>query len=414
MTSLLEHPTASPLLAGLGALEDAVDRLQSAGVQCWEPGAYATVVQRIERAHRRLEAVKLKVLACADRSGAAADAGFTGTDAWAARHTTTPRATAAREVRLATDLQSGHDATAAALDAGLVSPAHAAVIVHAADRLPAGVSDQQRAQVETALVDKARRLDPDQLRREARRALEAIEPDQSVVDAHEDRLIRTEEEIARSRSRLTFHDNADGTVTGHFTVPATAAAFLHKIVDTMTAPRRMQASTGQEHDWDHRRGLAFTEILEHLPTDHLHPKTAATVVVTIDHSVLHGALKAAGLDTGHTISAGEARRLACTAGIIPAVLGGRSVALDLGRESRLFTEAQRLAKSTQHRTCAADGCERPYAWCELHHQRPWGHSGKTDLNNAIPLCHRHHQWIHDTAYTHRRLPDGSLRFSRRT
>jgi hypothetical protein len=52
MTTLLAHPTAGPLLAGLGALEDAVDRLQSAGVECWEPGAYATVVQRVERAHR--------------------------------------------------------------------------------------------------------------------------------------------------------------------------------------------------------------------------------------------------------------------------------------------------------------------------------------------------------------------------
>jgi hypothetical protein len=414
MAALLDHPTASPLLAGLGALETAVDELQSAGVECWEPGAYASVVQRIERAHRRLEAVKLKVLASADRSGAAADAGFTGTDAWAARHTTTARAKAAREVRLATDLASGHDATAAALDEGLVSPAHAAVIVHAAGKLPTGVSDQQRARVETALVEKARRLDPDQLRREARRALEAIEPDPTVVDAHEDQLIRSEEEIARSKSRLTFHDNGDGTVTGHFTIPATAAAFLHKIVDTMTAPRRMQATPGQEHDWDHRRGLAFTEVLEHLPTDHLHPKTAATVVVTIDHTVLRGALKAAGLDTGGTISAGEARRLACTAGIIPAVLGGRSLTLDLGREARLFTEAQRLAKSTQHRTCAADGCERPYAWCELHHHTPWAPGGKTDLNNAIPLCHRHHQWIHDPAYTHRRLPDGSLRFTRRT
>jgi hypothetical protein len=110
MTALLDHPTPGPLLSGLGALEAAVDELQSAGLECWEPGAYASVVQRIERVHRRLEAVKLKVLASADRSGAAADAGFTGTDAWVARHTTTPRAQAAREVRLATDLASGHDA----------------------------------------------------------------------------------------------------------------------------------------------------------------------------------------------------------------------------------------------------------------------------------------------------------------
>ena len=68
------------------------------------------------------------------------------------------------------------------------------------------------------------------------------------------------------------------------------------------------------------------------------------MVVTIDHTVLAGALKAAHLDTDQALSAGEARRLACSAGILPAVLGSRSVALDLGRESRLFSEAQRLAK----------------------------------------------------------------------
>ncbi len=137
-------------------------------------------------------------------------------------------------------------------------------------------------------------------------------------------------------------------------------------------------------------------------------------MVTIDHTTLQGALKAAHLDTGATITAGEARRLACSAGLIPAVLNGRSVALDLGRENRLFSEAQRLAAGLRHDTCTAHGCTRPYAWCELHHHRPWARGGKTDLADAVPLCHYHHQRIHDTAYDHRYLPDGTIRFSRRT
>ncbi len=237
---------------------------------------------------------------------------------------------------LAKDLQSGHDATAAALDDGLVSPAHAAVILHAGRELPDTVSDAQRQQVEASLVEQAKRYDPDQLRRLAKRALAAVEPDQVVVDAHENELVRTEEQAARDKTRLTFHDNEDGTITGHFTVPALAAGILQKVIDSMTAPRRMRVSTGldavhrQGFDWAHRRGLAFAELLEHLPTEHLHPKSAATVVVTIEHTVLQGALKAAHLDTGTTITAGEARRLACGAGLIPAVLDSTSVALDLG------------------------------------------------------------------------------------
>ena len=64
-------------------------------------------------------------------------------------------------------------------------------------------------------------------------------------------------------------------------------------------------------------------------------------------------------------------------------------------------------------TCAATGCERPYAWCELHHRQPWAKGGRTDLANAVPLCHQHHRWIHDTGFNHQTMPDGSIRFSRR-
>ena len=46
------------------------------------------------------------------------------------------RSDAAREVALATELECGHDATAEALDAGLVSPRHAAVIVQATGQTP--------------------------------------------------------------------------------------------------------------------------------------------------------------------------------------------------------------------------------------------------------------------------------------
>ena len=262
---------------------------------------------------------------------------------------------------------------------------------------------------------KAARFSPDQLRRLARRAIEAVEPDQTTVDAHENELIRSEEQAAREKCSLTLHDNGDGTTTGHFTMPALAAAMLGKVIDAMTAPRRMrEEAADRSFDWQHRRGLAFAELLEHLPTDHLHNKTAATVVVTIDHTVLGGALKAAHLDTDHHLSAGEARRLACNAGILPAVLGTKSVALDLGRESRLFSEAQRIAKGLEHTTCAAAGCERRYAWCELHHRQPWAQGGRTNLADAIPLCSQHHHRIHDTGYNHQTLPDGTIRFSRRT
>ena len=142
--------------------------------------------------------------------------------------------------------------------------------------------------------------------------LETVEPDQALVDANEDRLVRDEEEAAREKCALTLHDNGDGTTSGHFIVPTLAAAMLRKVIESMTAPRRMrlghELGSVQEpvtFDWRKRRGLAFAELLERLPVDHLHPKTAATVVVTIDHAALTEALKVARLDTGDVISAGR-------------------------------------------------------------------------------------------------------------
>ena len=187
--------------------------------------------------------------------------------------------------------------------------------LQATEQLPAGCSESQRGEVEAALVEKARRFDPDR----------------AVVDAHENALVATEEEAARSKPALTLHDNADGTTSGHFTVPRTAAAFLRKILDSMTAPRRMRERR-ESFDWRHRRGLA---------------------------------------------------------------------------------EAQPIALGLRHETCAAHGCQRAYAWCELHHREPRSHGRRTDLQQAVPPCHRHHQRIHDHTYHHTRLPDGTIRFTRR-
>ncbi|HEX5918554.1 MAG TPA: DUF222 domain-containing protein, partial [Nocardioides sp.] len=349
----LRHDGTHPVLTGVAEVHGLLDRMHADSARQLAGGVHAQVVAELDRAARRIEALKLKVVASANQAGAAKDAGFTGPDAWLARTTTVSRSDAARQVTLANELETGHDATAGALDAGLVSPGHAAVIVHATGQLPDTVSEEQRQVVEATLVEQARRYSPDQLRRVARRAIEAVEPDQQVVEAHENDLVRSEEQAARDKCSLTLRDNGDGTTTGHFTVPALAASILSKVVDAMTAPRRMRATGGTDvqgaaapdrsFDWRHRRGLAFAELLEHLPTDHLHPRTAAAVVVTIDHTVLAGALKAAHLDTGEPLSAGEARRLACGAAILPAVLGTKSVALDLGGATRLFSEHQRLA-----------------------------------------------------------------------
>lgn len=425
MTALLDlHPDADhPAVSGARAVHDLLDGLEvSAPLSA---GEHAGAVAEWERAIRRMQAVKLQLVAAADKANAASLSGMSSTGAWLAKHTTTDSASAARCAKLADDIFDGAalpSATRRALIDGSISTDHAHVITHAKTHLPTTLTPDQVHVVEQSLVESARTLDPVALRKAARRALAAVEPDADKVDAHEDTLVTDEEARARAKIRLTLHDDGDGTLSGHFTVPTLAGSILAKVLDTMTAPRRgrlgaSHAQAGDQtlaRDWAHERGLAFVELLEHLPTDHLHGKVAATVVITLDSDALTGKLKAAGLDTGDLVSASQARRIACTAGLLPAVLDGPSSVLDLGRSQRLFSQTQRLAGATRWTSCVAEGCQRPYAWCELHHKRSWSHSGRTDLDNAEPLCAFHHHRIHDPAYDHRRLPDGGVRFARRT
>ena len=117
--------------------------------------------------------------------------------------------------------------------------------------------------------------------------------------------------------------------------------------------------------------------------------------------------------TGDRLTAGQVRRLACTAKILPAVLGGESLPLDLGRARRLFSPDQRKALLIRDRTCRVEGCDIPGTWSEAHHLEPWLSAGPTDLDNGILLCSPHHHRAHDAAFRLARLANGDVRFHRR-
>lgn len=129
---------------------------------------------------------------------------------------------------------------------------------------------------------------------------------------------------------------------------------------------------------------------------------------------LLGAGASATLDTGETISASEARRLACEAGIIPAVLGSRSQVLDLGRKTRFHTEPQRIAIALRDGGCAEKHCDWPPGMCHVHHPVPWSRGGGTSITNGMLLCPRHHTLAHDDRYQMKTDKNGKVLFSRRT
>ena len=165
------------------------------------------------------------------------------------------------------------------------------------------------------------------------------------------------------------------------------------------------------------RGQGFLALLEqHLNLDTL-PGSAGspfTLVVHVHLDTLRAGLGVATVETGHRISAGEARRLACQAGIIPMVLGGDSIPLDVGRERRFFSKHQRIALDHSYGGCAGESCDLPPSRVEYHHTNPWHGHGKTNLRDGLPLCPPHHHMAdHPELWDMRRLPNGAIRFTRR-
>ncbi len=73
--------------------------------------------------------------------------------------------------------------------------------------------------------------------------------------------------------------------------------------------------------------------------------------------------------------------------------------LDLGRTTRLASRAQRRALRGLYATCGIPGCGVHHDRCKLHHVIWWRHGGRTDLDNLLPVCVRHHHKIHDADWT---------------
>ncbi|HSV41007.1 MAG TPA: DUF222 domain-containing protein, partial [Nocardioidaceae bacterium] len=167
---------------------------------------------------------------------------------------------------------------------------------------------------------------------------------------------------------------------------------------------------------DELRGEAFGRFLERINTRAL-PQLGgvnATVVVTMTLDTLLGGIKPGMLDTGQPISAREARRLACAAGVIPAVLDGDGAVLDLGPHVRFHTKKQRLAMNVQQQgRCAVEGCDRPAWLCDAAHLTAHHKGGHTSVKDGALTCPCHHAMADSPNYTIQRLGPGRIRLVRR-
>ncbi len=115
---------------------------------------------------------------------------------------------------------------------------------------------------------------------------------------------------------------------------------------------------------------------------------------------------------GGPVTLAEVFRLALLGTVSTLTVDDCGRPLNLGRKHRLANSDQWIAASVRDRGCVAPGCDRPAAWCQLHHLRWWSHGGSTDLSNLACACSFHHHLIHDQGWNLEALSDGTWRLLR--
>jgi len=414
----------------LAALDDVLAKAVDAPVWSLDDARLSRRLAEALAVRARVDELVARLVGHVDERDLAKVMGASSTKAHLVASYRVSGAAAAGLVSQARCLTDRSTTTRTAWATGKVSAEQAVLIGAAVDKLSPEVSDDVVEHAQADLVDHAQTLTFTQLQVVTNHLVEVVDPD--AADAVLGEQLQAEE--ARALQQTTFRGRRgfDGVARFSGRMPNLAYDMLTTALDAIASPRRATnhttvadgtgaplspTATGTpcpETDpgvltYSQRLGRAFVELLEHLPADKLpgHGAGNATVVVTVDHHKLTTGVGEAVLTTGTPVSVGEVRRLACNAGVLPAVLGADSAILDLGRSRRLFDRYQRIALAIRDQGCVFPGCERPAAWTEAHHITPWADGGPTDINQGCLLCSFHHHLIHQRQWAIQMAPDGT-------
>ncbi|WP_297082503.1 HNH endonuclease signature motif containing protein [uncultured Demequina sp.] len=277
---------------------------------------------------------------------------------------------------------------ASALASGMLSSAAAALITSMLDSARTDASVEQIRVAEKRLVEKAQGLSVEQLAPIVRRFQHTLQA--SVAE-------RQQQEIHASR-HVIITERKDGAVQINGLLDPVAAApvraALEGAVKDAFRARRDDQIAEDKRSAGQIRADALVAWAKHMLGCDKAPLSHATtrVEVRVDLEALRTGVGVAEIDGGGTIPAGQLRRMGVDAGYLPVILGGDSEPLDVGREERLFTSAQRVAFLERDGGCAM--CGAPPSYCEAHHIEWWKDGGRSDLDNGLMLCVACHQTIH--------------------
>ncbi|RKT87272.1 HNH endonuclease [Saccharopolyspora antimicrobica] len=291
-------------------------------------------------------------------------------------------------------------ATAEAIAAGAMTVAHARVIIDGVRRMAPVCTPVELGQAESMLAGYARDYCPHDLAKLAERIRYFFDQDGAF----------RAEEVQHALRELHYGTAADGMTVIKARLDRETGAKFRAALQPLAAPRPTVDGEPDQRSPGQRNADALNALLDiAIASDQL-PRSGGQrphITVTIDfddlaralqtpHSgVLPGTLTA----TGQPITAANVRRLACDAEILPVVLGGDGLPLDVGRAERTAPPHVRAALLLRDGTCAFPACDRPPGTPEAHHIESWIDGGATDLANLVMLCGHHHRAIHNQHWT---------------
>jgi hypothetical protein len=277
-----------------------------------------------------------------------------------------------------------------AVTAGLVSLDQADVIRAVLKKVPR----ECRAQVETFLIVQAQIFNPKVLAQLGDRIFHLVDP--AKAEELEAKALEDEEKKAYAEREVRYTRRPGGGMWLTARLGKEEAENVRLILESLCSPRNTGGD--DKRTLPQRRADALADVFRwalNAGKAPSHGGNRTQVLVTIPYQHLLDGLGAGTFTDGTRISATMARRLACDAGLIPAVLNGKGLPLDIGRAQRLFLGPLRRALVLRDRGCAFPGCDRPPEWCEGHHPQSWLDNGKTSLTNGVLLCSHHHGVVHN-------------------
>jgi hypothetical protein len=309
---------------------------------------------------------------------------------------------AGRMIKQAIGITTRFPALSQSMRTAVVSVEQADAIYTGLQHLPTDLDAEAVDRAERQMADFAATYNPTELRRLGNRLVDVIAP--AVAEADAAAYLERQEAEARRTRALRFYDDHHGSWHFHGKVAivdgAQVAELLHALANRADNNRintdEDTALGREERCYPAKCADAFLEIVRAYQDSEQAPAAGGDrprINVTIDLATLQGQLGHATLGNGAPISAGEARRLACDANILPVVLDGPSAPVDVGRDHRLVSGALRLALNARDHGCCFPGCEKPPTACEGHHILPWWSGGRTALDNTALLCRHHHQLV---------------------